>query len=132
MRRLTPRYRRASLLGLQEGFKNGFQNGAELGGQFWRHFGGLGGPWSPLGPSWRHLKASWRRLGTSETFKTPLGRLLGPILGHFSASWRRLQGPRPPKNFAKTAQDASKMLPRQPKIRFSATKIGENEILEVG
>ena len=26
LRRLTPRYRRASLLGPQEGFKNGFQN----------------------------------------------------------------------------------------------------------
>ena len=34
LRRLTPRYRRASLLGPQEGFKNGFQNGAKLGGQF--------------------------------------------------------------------------------------------------
>jgi len=32
--RLTPWYRRASLLGPQEGFKNGFQNGAKLGGQF--------------------------------------------------------------------------------------------------
>ena len=29
-----PRYRRARLLGPQEGFKNGFQNGAKLGGQF--------------------------------------------------------------------------------------------------
>ena len=34
LRRLTPRYRRARLLGPQEGFKNGFRNGALLGGQF--------------------------------------------------------------------------------------------------
>ena len=56
LRRLTPRYRRASLLGPQEGFKNGFQNAAKLGGSgvilanlgglggsFSSHFGGLGG-----------------------------------------------------------------------------------------
>ena len=38
LRRLTPRYRRASLLGPQEGFKNGFQNEAKLGGSG-AHFG---------------------------------------------------------------------------------------------
>ena len=38
LRRLTPRYRRASLLGPQEGFKNGFQNEAKLGGSG-GHFG---------------------------------------------------------------------------------------------
>ncbi len=36
--RLTPRYRRASLLGPQEGFENGFQNEAKLGGSG-GHFG---------------------------------------------------------------------------------------------
>ena len=51
-----------------------------------------------------------------------LGRVLGPSWGPSSASWRRLGGPRRPKTFAKTAQDASKMPPRQPKIRFSAKK----------
>ena len=33
-RKASPRYRPASLLGPQEGFKNGFHNGAKLGGQF--------------------------------------------------------------------------------------------------
>ena len=34
LRKAAPWYRRASLLGPQEGFKNGFQNDAKLGVQF--------------------------------------------------------------------------------------------------
>ena len=47
--RLTPRYRRASLLGTQEGFKHGFQNGAKLEGQFGVILAILAalGPWAP-------------------------------------------------------------------------------------
>ena len=82
-----------------------------------------------LGPSWRRLGASWRPLGHV------LGRLypswavleacwavLGSSWGRLGAQAGRLGGQDNPKNSAKTTHDASKMPPRQPKIRFSPKK----------
>ena len=76
---------------------------------------------SHLGPSWRRLGLSWRRLGPSWAH---LGGRLGAQAG-------RLGGQDKPKNFAKTTHDASKMPPRQPKIRFSPKK-RKNEHFELG
>ena len=80
------------------------------------HLGGLlGTSWavfSHLGPSWRRLGPSWRRLGG----------VLGSSWGRLGAQAGRLGGQDKPKNFAKTTHDASKMPPRQPKIRFSPKK----------
>ena len=99
LRRLTPRYRRASLLGLQEGFKNGFQNGAELGGQFWRHLGALLGR---LGGILRHL-------GAVLAHRTPSRRLWGGSWGRFWLIWAHLGG-------VLGAQDGPNFLPRWPKM----------------
>ena len=56
-------------------------------------------------------RASWRVLKAS-----------GAVLG---GKARRLGSQENPKNFAKTGHDASKMAPRQPKIRFSAKNKGK-------
>ena len=82
-------------------------------------------PKSRSGGFWAALGCFLVTIDLPDASGTPSRRLwglLGPIQAAFSASWRRLGGPRRPKIFAKTAQDASKMLPRQPKIRFSAKK----------
>ena len=65
------------------------------------------------------------------------GTLITTIFVLFSCgSWAHLGvvlgGQDNPKNSAKTTHDASKMRPRQPKIRFSAKKVGKNEPFEFG
>ena len=95
----------------------GFKNEAPRGtpSTFGGHFRGFWGSWR----SWAAKCVLGGVLGRSWV---GLGRVLGPSWGPSSASWKRLGCPRRPKNFAKTVQDASKMPPRQPKIRFSAKK----------
>ena len=85
LRRLTPRYRRASLLGPQEGFKNGFQNEAKLGGSG-AHFRlvfavlvALEGVVERLGLVLGRLEPAWM----------PLGGLLGRLLVDLTASYER-------------------------------------------
>ena len=85
---------------------------------FGGHFRGFWGSWR----SWAAKCVLGGVLGRSWV---GLGRVLGPSWGPSSASWKRLGCPRRPKNFAKTVQDASKMPPRQPKIRFSAKNVGK-------
>ena len=103
-----------------QSFKDMGWEGGRLGGEvFWWILGGLGGCWDVLGGLWGR---SWGGL------EGILGDLEG-ILAHLGTSWRhlggvlkRIGGPKRPKNFARTAQDGSKMPPRQPEIRFSAKK----------
>ena len=110
MSRLTPRYRRASLLGPQEGFKNGFQNEAKLTWEGLRdHFRVilavlaalegllerlglvLGSSWAVLKASRTVLEGSWELLGglgsVLATSWEPSWRLWGAILGMSGPSW---------------------------------------------
>ena len=54
-----------------------------------------------------------------------LGGVLGPKLGVLGAKTTK-------KTSAKTTHDASKMHPRQPKIRFSQKNVRKNEPFELG
>ena len=86
---------------------------------------GLVAPKSRSGGFWAALGCFLVTRDLPDASGTPSGRLE-------SASWRRLGGPRRPKNFAKTAHDASKIPPRQLKIRFSAKKYGKDGPFEFG
>ena len=95
----------------------------------WGRLGGLGGSWASwtrLGASWGRLGASWGRLravlGPSWAVLEASWAVLGSSWGRLGAQAGRLGGQDNPKNFAKTTHDASKMPPRQPKIRFSPKK----------
>ena len=105
LRRLTPRYRRANLLGLQEGFKNGFQNGAESGGQF----GVILAVLAALGALLGRLGGILRHLGAVLAHRRPSRRLWGGSWGQFWVILAHLGG-------VFRAQDRPKFLPRRPKM----------------
>ena len=72
--------------------------------------------------SWALLGGSWAWNSNYDDFCLIFLRVLGLPWGRLGAQDGRLGGQDDPKIFAKTTHDASKMLPRQPKIRFSRKK----------
>ena len=85
------------------------------GGVPHRFGGALKGSWALLGGSW-----AWN--SNYDDFCLIFLRVLGSSWGRLGAQAGRLGGQDNPKNSAKTTHDASKMPPRQPKIRFSPKK----------
>ena len=82
------------------------------GGVPHRFGGALKGSWALLGGSW-----AWN--SNYDDFCLIFLRVLGSSWWRLGAQAVRLGGQDNPTNSAKTTHDASKMPPRQPKIRFS-------------
>ena len=86
-------------------------------------------PKSSSGGFWVALERFLVTRDLPDASGTPSRRLWGGSWGRFRLILAHLGGvlgaQDGPINFAKTAQDASKMAPRHPKIRFSAKKQGK-------